>query len=136
MPTIDVPDQTYARLSFAARVAGITIAELLDRLTAPSDAAPSASGPQAVALQANAETKVYATYRGQRIDGFLDLETERLRVTAGPADLVGQSFRSPTQAAVAAVRMINPGRDHPETNGWRFWREAESGRIIDRLRGH
>jgi hypothetical protein len=137
MPTVDVKDSTYDRLRFAARVAGISISELIDRLTLSSDPAPSA-GPAspAEAVPRTGEVEVYVVYRGERVDGLLDLETERLRITRGPERLAGRSFKSPTQAAVETVKVVNPGRERPETNGWRFWRDAASDRIIDQLRSH
>lgn len=133
MRTIEVDDATYDRLQFAARVAGISMTELIRRLTLTSGADLSAGQPATVQPRSG-EIEVYATYRGERVDGRLDLETERLRITGGPEGLVGRSFRSPTQAAVETVKTINPDRERPETNGWRFWREAGSDRVIDRLR--
>jgi hypothetical protein len=127
---IEVSDATYARLDFGARVAGVTISELLDRLTAPSGRPPSSADPLPAGPD---EVRVFVTYRGHRVDGVLDLETDRLRITDGPTGLVGRSLRSPTQAAMEVVKLLNPDRERPETNGWRFWRDLETGQIIDRV---
>ena len=131
MKTIQISDATYEKLDFGARVAGVSIAELVDRLTSSvEDSVSSRTPPRGVEPE---EVRVFVSYRGKRIDGLLDLETQRLRIMDGSADLAGRSFRSPTQAAVEVVKLLNPERERPETNGWRFWRDLETGQIIDRV---
>lgn len=130
MRTIEVSDAIYARLEFGARVAGVTISELLDRLTGPTAAQSSPAGPVPAG---SGEVRVFVSYQGQRVDGLLDIETERLRITDGPTALVGRSLKSPTQAAMEVVKVLNPDRERPETNGWRFWRDQQTGQIIDRV---
>lgn len=130
MKQIDVDDVTYEKLAFAARIAGLTIPEVISRLTSPfaGQANPGPVPPE------QSEIHVYVVYKGTRIDGALDLRTERLRLIDGPSGLVGREFRSPTQAAVETVKVLNPDRERPETNGWRFWKDAATDRIIDQLR--
>jgi hypothetical protein len=116
-------------LEFGARVAGVTISELLDRLTGPTAVRPSPAGSQT----GPDEVQVFVSYQGERVEGMLDLDTDRLRITGGPAALVGRNLKSPTQAAMEVVKVLNPDRERPETNGWRFWRDGQTGQIIDRV---
>jgi len=129
--TIQISDTTYEKLDFGARMAGLTIAELVDRLTSSVEGSVSSATPPRSAEPE--EVRVFVSYRGKRIDGLLDLETQRLRITDGSAALAGRTFRSPTKAAVEVVKLLNPDRERPETNGWRFWRDLETGQIIDRV---
>jgi hypothetical protein len=132
MKIIESSDEAYERLDLAARVAGVSLTEALDRLVGVSDASP-ARVDAATAKAGDDEIAISVTYRGLTVTGFINLATERVRITAAPkAELVG-SYRSPSHAAVETVRTLNPGRQHPETNGWRFWYAAD-GQLIDRHR--
>jgi hypothetical protein len=130
---IGVDDVTYDKLVFAARVSGLTVAEVVQQLTsATGGLIAGVVGPPAAADADG--LSVYVVYKGVRVSGALDLSTERLRITEGPPTLAGRDFRSPTQAAVETVKVLNPHRERPETNGWRFWKDVSSDRIIDSLR--
>jgi hypothetical protein len=134
MKTVNITDEAYERLAFAAKVAGVPLSAAVDRLVGlPGDSrtsTPSASAPTELG---DDEIAVHVVYRGKHIAGFLSLETERLRIIDGPQEELIGTYRSPSQAAVQVVRVLNPGRQHPETNGWRFW-NADDGQIIDRHR--
>lgn len=134
MKTVMISDSAHDRLEFAAKVAGVSVTDAVDRLVGISaDSAIPSLSSTASQTRGSDEIAVSATYRGQRISGFLDLDSERLRITDSPTSELVRTYRSPSQAAVETVRKLNPGRQNPETNGWRFWR-GPGGQIIDRYR--
>lgn len=133
MRQIGVDDVTYEKLVFAARVSGLTVAQVVRQLTSATGGLIAGVAGSAAAAD-DEEVTVYVVYKGVRVSGALDLSTERLRITEGPPTLAGREFRSPTQAAVQTVKVLNPHRERPETNGWRFWKDVSSDRIIDSLR--
>jgi len=134
---IEVDAATYDKLAFAARIAGISVSEVVGRLIAAGCESRGAPGGSPAPSEPRTDTAigVYVVYKDHRVDGTLDLATERLRITKGPVNLAGREFRSPTQAAMETVKVLNPERERPETNGWRFWKDASTGRIIDQIRG-
>ncbi|MBC6449626.1 hypothetical protein [Actinokineospora xionganensis] len=79
------------------------------------------------------EIRVHATYEGVWIDGLFEPVTERLLITNG--DLAGQRFKSPSGAAAAVVRLLNPDV-HPNRNGWTFWTVTDTGHLLGSLRRH
>ena len=131
MKHIDVSAAAHERLTFAAKIAKISLSDAVDRAVGVSlDPLPA---PAAVPKFEENEITITVTYLGHNLSGYLNLETEKVRITAAPrADLI-RTYKSPSQAAVATVRALNPGRQHPETNGWRFF-YAEDGQLIDRHR--
>src|SRR5687767_3429214 len=73
--------------------------------------------------------EVYGEYNGERVEGKYLPATKRLTVTTGT--LAGQSFKSPSGAARAVVAVLNPERTATQTNGWRFWHDAETLQRIE-----
>jgi len=136
MPTVEFSDAAYDRLVFAAKVAGVSLTEAVDRVFGTSNQSivlDDSGHEPPVSEQRQDEIKVTATYLGRHITGYLDLDSERLRITEAPnADLL-RTFKSPSQAAVETVRRLNPARKRPETNGWRFFC-AEDGQPVERYR--
>ena len=68
------------------------------------------------------------TYKGQRLTGRLEAD--------GRVTCLGQTFDSlSTSAGVARASIIGtpPGRKHPQTNGWTFWRFRDSDGLVKRL---
>jgi hypothetical protein len=131
MKTIEVSDAAYEKLKFGAEIAKISLSEAVDRAVGVPPSMPSV--PVAVTPAANSEIAIEVTYRANSISGFLNLDTESVRITAAPKAELIRTYKSPSQAAVATVRTLNPGRQHPETNGWRFFYAAD-GQLIDRHR--
>ncbi len=131
MPDVKVDSETYERLRLAARVARISVSEVIRRL------ADEAAGPDVIsrdAMRATAESgwvPVSTGYQRRDITGELDPSTGRIRVTAGP--LKGKTFDTPSAAAMAVIRLLNPERNSPHTNGWRFWKDTASRRPIGDL---
>ncbi|GAA2527917.1 hypothetical protein [Winogradskya humida] len=134
MKTIEVSDEAHARLTFAADIAKISLSEAVDRAVGvPTDPpVPTAAEPEHAEGD---EIAIVVTYRGHEVSGYLDLRTENVRLTAAPKAELIRTYKSPSQAAVATVRALNPGRQHPETNGWRFF-YGKDGQLIDRHRRH
>lgn len=134
MRSIEVSDEAHEKISFAANIAGVSLAVAVDRLIAKASEPPRQDPPPAPATSGDTdEITVSANYRGQKVSGLLNLETERLRITEAPkAELIG-SYKSPSNAAVEVVRALNPARQRPETNGWRFF-TGPDGQLIDRHR--
>ena len=136
MPMVEFSDAAYEKLVFAAKVAQVSLTEAVDRVFGiskePITTSPSDQGPRA-AEQRHEEIKVTATYLGRRVVGYLDLDSERLRITEAPDAGLLRTFKSPSQAAVETVRHLNPTRKRPETNGWRFF-YAEDDQLIERHR--
>lgn len=79
------------------------------------------------------EIRVHASYEGVWIDGLFEPISERLLITNG--DLAGRRFKSPSGAAAAVVRLLNPAV-HPNRNGWTFWTVTETGHLLKSLRRH
>lgn len=129
--TIEVDEQTYRSLEFAARISNTTAGEVVARLVA------AASVPEPVPVTGtNSETPkgvaVYADYDGHRTHASYDRDTTRVDVTSGP--LAGRSFKTPTGAARAVVAHYKPGIS-PNRNGWSFWTlDDGSGRLLRALR--
>ena len=133
MKSIEVSDQAYDKISFAAAIAGISIAVTVDRMVDRATAVPTTSSRGHGAVADPDEIAVSVTYRGQHVEGFLNPKTERLRVTDAPIAELVRTYRTPSQAAVETVKALNPARQHPATNGWRFWVDSQ-GQLIDRYR--
>lgn len=129
MKAIEVDEQTHGKLTFAARVMGCTPSEVVRRLVESWSTAEDAAQGQG---EDPVGVRVHAVYRGQRSGGLFNPATRMLSVTDGPG--AGTAYASPSAAAMAVVKAINPDR-HPNTNGWSFWRVTQSGNELKTLRG-
>jgi hypothetical protein len=133
LKTIEVSDNAFDKISFAAAIAGISIAVAVDRMVEKSTASLQDASGVSDAEASTDEVAISVTYRGKRVSGFLNPATDRLRITEAPiASLIG-IYRTPSNAAVETVKALNPARQHPATNGWRFWVDND-GHLIDRHR--
>ncbi|MEU2712187.1 hypothetical protein [Streptomyces sp. NPDC007205] len=115
-PTIEVDEQTYRSIEFAARMGGTTAGEVVARLVRNASMPPSA--PAAAGAEKERTVDVYVDYEGHRTRGSYDRDTKRIDITSGP--LAGQSFKTPTGAARAVVAHYKPDVN-PNRNGWSFW---------------
>lgn len=113
---IEVDEQTYRAVEFAARMSNTTAGEVVARLVAEASMpqAPTAIG----GLERGATVAVYADYEGHRTHGRYDCQTKRIDILSGP--LTGRSFKTPTGAARAVVTHYKPDVN-PNRNGWSFW---------------
>lgn len=134
MKSIEVSDEAFERIGFAANIAGISIAVAVDRMVKTSTAQANPPARERSTPRSDKdEIAVYVVYRNQKVSGFLDLESERLSITEAPRAELIDTYRTPSNAAVAIVRILNPDRQHPETNGWRFFNGPDD-KPIDRHR--
>lgn len=133
MGRIELDAETHARIRFAARLLGVSESEVIARAVAGiSDENGPAAAVPSPARDPWAPVPIYAEYEGRRIDAEYVAATRRLIVTSAP--LTGQTFKTPSAAARAVVAALNPARVATHTNGWRFWRVAETHARLDSLR--
>jgi hypothetical protein len=128
MPVIDVDDRTYSQVRFAARMAGLSDAEVVARAVdayVRSDEGRPVQDPWE-------PVPVYAEYGDLRVEALYLPANQRVTVTTDP--VAGQTFRSPSGAARAVVTAVNPTRNATQTNGWRFWHVAATGDRLEALR--
>ena len=91
--------------------------DAVDRLIVKASEPPARASDPGTTSEVDAnEIPVSASYRGHEVSGFLNLETERLRITAMPKAELISSYRSPSSAAVEIVRALNPARQHHSAN--------------------
>lgn len=130
--TIEVDEQTFRSLEFAARVSGCTAGEVVARLVAAASMPPPRARDETEHSEEAAGMAVYADYEGHRTHGRYDPKTTRIDIVSGP--LVGRSFKTPTGAARAVVAHYKPGVS-PNRNGWSFWvLDDGSGRFVQSIR--
>ncbi|MFG1646106.1 hypothetical protein ACGFMK_38005 [Amycolatopsis sp. NPDC049252] len=127
-PTIEVSHEALTRIRLLQSAWQTSEAAVVDRLL---DAFAQAGQPLPSQEQNPDELKVHATYEGQRVRGTFDLQTHHLQITEGP--LAGQMFKSPSGAAMAVVRHLNPDV-HNNRNGWTFWTISDTKRPLLSMR--
>jgi hypothetical protein len=123
---IEVEDETYEFIVFAARAAGISEAAVVQRAVAALRAPAPSSRPVADPWS---DRSIFATYRGTRVSARFLPATRRVTVLSEP--LAGKGFNSPSAAATAVVAALNPDRTMTKVNGLRFWRDAATGARLD-----
>lgn len=128
MKSIEVSDGVHERVALLARAWGVSAGEairrLLDEFVHSGEQAPRRE-PE------DDEIPIHAVYEGQRIDAVYHTRTKR--VDAGTGVLAGQSFKSPSGAAMAIVRALNP-KVHPNRNGWTFWTITQTGKTLEAIK--
>jgi negative regulator of replication initiation len=135
MRIVEVPDETYERLDFAARVFGVSPGDVVVRLVHAMDRPDTPADSAAVdgTTASQDEVKVHVVYQGRRVSGVFQRSTKQVRVTSDL--LAGRSYPSPSAAAIAVVESINPGRTHPNTNGRTFWIIDDTGKALRSIMG-
>ncbi len=130
MPTIELDDETYRMVRFAARLLGVSESDVVARavraFSGDGDPAPAVAGDPWEPVP------LYGEYEGQRIDAEYVRATRRLAVTSGP--VAGQTFSTPSAAATAVIAALKPDRAFAQTNGWKFWRIAATHQRLETLR--
>jgi hypothetical protein len=131
MGTVELDEETHSMVRFAARVFGVSEAEVIARFVAEY------AGRDATANRPEHDpwhpVAVYGDYDGRHVEGLYLPATKRLTVTGDP--LPGARFKSPSGAARAVVTALKPERSAAQTNGWRFWRLADTDERLEVLRG-
>lgn len=132
MGTVELDEETHAMVRFAARVFGVSEAEVIARFVLEYSERQSAPPPPRPPSDPWEPVPVYGTYDGTRVEGLYLPATRRLTVSGDP--LPGSRFKSPSGAARAVVVALNPGRSAAQTNGWRFWRLVSTDERLEVLR--
>lgn len=122
MTNIEVSRDTYAKLSAIATWEGISAGEVVARLL---DRRPESKPRE------HGRISVHAVYRQVRVEGTYDPNTHTVTIESTPWN--GEEFAKPSAAAIAVVTHYNPERN-ANTNGWRFWRVSDTGKLLDSLR--
>jgi hypothetical protein len=125
MMTVQVDDKTGHTLQFAAKIANMSVGEVVARLV--RDSALPTSPPSA----ATGRLAIHADYEGFRSNAYFEPTTERVEFVEGP--LAGKSFKSPSGAARAVISHYKPEVD-PNRNGWGFWIVSETGEWLQSVR--
>jgi hypothetical protein len=73
-----ISQAAHERLHLAARVAGISVAAVVDQLTMPSVGTPTVEAVETAGTGAG-EVGVYAVYRGERVEGSRPAWSDRRR---------------------------------------------------------
>ena len=128
--SINLDEPTHALVRFAARLFGVSEAEVVGR--AVREYAREAEATPRPGREPWTPVPVYGEYDGRRVEGKYLPATRRLTLTSEP--LAGTAYKSPSGAARAVVAALNPARSAAQTNGWRFWHLAETGERLEVLR--
>lgn len=122
---VEVDEATGRTLRSMAAIRGCTLGEAVS--WSVEQAVSAASGGGAARPLLPGEIDVFATYKRVRVSAVLDKTSGGMLITSGV--LAGQRFGSPSGAAKAVVKAVNPAREHSEQNGKTFWR-LEDGQVI------
>lgn len=135
LQTIKIRNSSYQKLVFAAALYHKSIPAVIDDLVerAIGDSLPDEPVVRDLPGSRSPEIPIFKIYKGRRFEGRFDLRTQVVTLLTEPFH--GKVFRTPTEAAVAVVRHVNPDRRHPETNGYRFWLQLSNGQDLDGVRG-
>lgn len=127
--TVELDEGTYRSVELAARIAEVTMGQVVARLVAESGAPRPGSG---AADDGSDTVDVYNDYEGHRTHARFDRRTHRIDVVSGP--LSGRSFKSPSGAAIEVVRHYKP-EVNANRNGWTFWLlDDQSGHPLQSMR--
>ena len=128
MPTVRVDSDVQKQLRLLGRAWNTSEGDALRRVLDHYRSEPADSGtPESE----SAGIPIHATYEGNRIEALFDPETHKIQILKGPR--AGQSFRSPSGAAIEVVRALKPNV-HPNRNGWGFWVVTETGHMLQSIR--
>lgn len=125
MPQITIDDDTHQRLKFAARVAGVNVADVIRILTNDGQISVTRDSGD----EESPRVPIYSQYKGKHVAAEFNRNTGAIRITSGELD--GTEYSAPSTAAIAVVQNVNPGREDPHTNGWRFWKDKRTRRSLD-----
>ena len=129
MPIVEVDQQTDDYLALAAKVAGISKGQVVAQLVVLATSEPTSG---ATARSSGDRTvPIHADYEGHRTNALFVRGPGRIEIADGP--LAGESFKTPSEAAVRVVREYNP-EVNPNRNGWTFWMITETGAPLQTIR--
>jgi hypothetical protein len=132
MATIQVDEGVQEQVALLARAweisEGLAVARLLEHFRHDSDISQQSANGRGADQPI---VPIYAYYNGLRIEATFNRGTRQVTILSGA--LAGQTFRSPSGAAVAVVNSVNP-HIHPARNGWSFWMVESTSKTLQSLR--
>src|SRR5262245_7813136 len=129
MPMIEIDQQTDDYLALAARVAGISKGQVVAHLVVLARSDPLVDSPARPG--GDRTVPIHADYEGHRTNARYVRGPGRIEIVDGP--LAGESFKTPSEAAVRVVKEYNP-EVNPNRNGWTFWVISETGAPLQTIR--
>lgn len=91
----------------------------------------SSRRPDTVVEMSTPSVPIHVDYHGRRVNALFDRAGGGIRIVSEPLD--GMSFGSPSGAAIAVVRALNPDV-RPNRNGWKFWTVSATGENLSSIR--
>lgn len=133
MKTITVSDKIHEDVALLAMAWQITEGEVVARLlrefvkhNAPQDTESDNRNPAS-----DEKVPIHAVYEGKRIEAVYQTSSRSVTITSDR--LAGNSYKSPSGAAIAVVQEHNPSV-HPNRNGWSFWTVTATGELLQSIR--
>lgn len=127
---LQLADTDYERVRLLARAWEISEGEVVRRLL-DDFAKPDVTASSEAVPQISDDVPIYADYDGSRIEAIYHESTKRVDIVNGV--LAGQSYKSPSGAAMAVVKAYNP-KVHPNRNGWDFWFITKNDEALNTIR--
>ncbi|MFF3322816.1 hypothetical protein [Streptomyces sp. NPDC002889] len=101
-----------------------------EAVIAEDRAAPTLVGPEVQELRTEQGVEIHAIYEGRRTHAYYDPSSRIVTIHSGPGR---GEYESPSGAAVAVVRALNP-LVNPNRNGWSFWTVTATGNLLQSIR--
>ncbi|MFE7535297.1 DUF262 domain-containing protein [Streptomyces rhizosphaericola] len=101
-----------------------------ETVIAEDTSAPALVKADVQALRTEQGVELHAVYEGRRITAYYDPPSRTVTIPSGPGRGV---YESPSGAAVAMVRALNP-QVNPNRNGWSFWTVTTTGALLQSIR--
>ncbi|WP_329283987.1 GmrSD restriction endonuclease domain-containing protein [Streptomyces sp. NBC_00691] len=129
---VDVLNRMLELPAHTGRTAHQDTDELPDdeAVIAEDGATPTLLRAQVQELRTEQGIEVHAVYEGQSARAFYDPSSRVVTVHSGPGR---GEYESPSGAAVAVVRAVNP-HVNPNRNGWSFWTVTATGNLLQSIR--
>lgn len=118
----------YQKLALAAKGAGVSIDEMLERIL-DVWVAQDEDADARCNLDDN-RIPVYAIYKNTRVEALFDPKTGGMVGTTAPIE--GKQFGSSSGAACAVVKALNP-TVNSNRSGPKFWRVAATGKELSTM---
>lgn len=139
MESISISARAKRELSIASKLSGQSIAQIVDRLLdlhATAEGEPENQEGMGSVTAGGDPVPIVGKYKGREVSALFDVNSQRVTILDGLPTALPRELGSPSQAAIEVVRLLNPHRLRPETNGWRFWVVRETGALLDSVRKH
>ncbi|MFE0250951.1 DUF262 domain-containing protein [Streptomyces sp. NPDC059010] len=101
-----------------------------EEVIAEDPAAPTLVGAEIQGLRTEQGVEIHAIYEGRRINAYYDPSSRIVTIPSGPGR---GEYETPSGAAVAAVKALNP-HVNPNRNGWSFWTVSATGALLQSIR--